>query len=373
MHQQKILRPENNYRELDGYFLDHGLRRPMLVCGKSIEKLPLWDYFLTLEQRLGVKAELFRDFTPNPAYESAVRGVGVFRRAGCDSVVAVGGGSAMDTAKCIKLWARTEGGGDFTERPAVHNDIPLVAVPTTAGTGSEATRYAIIYHKGEKLSVTHEDCIPSAVVLDPALLDTLPPYQRKATMLDALCHAVESYWSVNSDDESKGYAARAARMVFENLGAYMANTPEGNAGMLAASNLAGKAINITQTTAGHAMSYKLTGLYNLAHGHAAALCVCALWPYMLSHTSLCADARGEEYLKSMFSDLAGVMGCGTPEDAAGKFRATVDSLSLERPKAGEGDFETLKISVNPGRLKNNPVSLTEDAIDSLYREILGRR
>lgn len=102
-------------------------------------------------------------------------------------------------------------------------------------------------------------------------------------MLDALCHSMESFWSVNSTEESKQYSREAIQLMMKYKNAYLANEAIGNTAMLKAANIAGKAINITQTTAGHAMCYKLTSLYGIAHGHAAALCNAALWPYMAQH------------------------------------------------------------------------------------------
>ena len=146
-------------------------------------------------------------------------------------------------------------------------------MPTTAGTGSEATRYAVIYFDGEKQSISDYSCIPSAVLMDASVLKTLPIYQKKSTMMDAFCHAIESYWSVNSSEESRQYSRRAIQLIMENKDLYIGNDETGNTQMLKAAHLAGKAINLTQTTAGHAMCYKLTSLYGIAHGHAAALCV----------------------------------------------------------------------------------------------------
>lgn len=232
------------------------------------------------------------------------------------------------------------------------NAIPLLAVPTTAGTGSEATRYAVIYFEGEKQSVSHESCIPSAVLMDPSALRTLPEYQKKATMLDALCHAVESFWSIHSDEQSKAYARAAISRILENKDAYLANEEAGNSEMLQAAHLAGKAINITQTTAGHAMCYKITSLYGIAHGHAAALCVKALWPYMLEHPDQCTDPRGAQYLQTVFCELARAFGCDTPDQAMRKFQMLVEQLSLPVPQASGQELALLASSVNPVRLKN---------------------
>lgn len=102
------------------------------------------------------------------------RACGFSGRRSCDLIIAVGGGSAMDVAKCIKLYAYMDPGINYLEQKIVPNDIPLLAVPTTAGTGSEATRYAVVYYKGEKQSVCDESCIPSAVLMDASVLKTRP-------------------------------------------------------------------------------------------------------------------------------------------------------------------------------------------------------
>lgn len=135
----------------------------------------------------------------------------------------------------------------------IPNAIPFIAMPTTAGTGSEAIRYAVIYYEDAKQSITSESFIPETVLMDSNALKTRALYQKKATIMDALCHAIESFWSVNSIEESKGCSRTAIEGVLEHMDGYLANTEEGNAGMLRAAHAAGKAINITQTTVGHAM------------------------------------------------------------------------------------------------------------------------
>ena len=171
-------------------------------------------------------------------------------------------------------------------------------------------------------------------------------------------------------DESKEYSRKAVSGILENLDAYLANDKKANRAMMTAAHYAGKAINITQTTAGHAMCYKLTSLYNVAHGHAAALVDTKLFPYMVSHTADCVDPRGEEYLKNVFGEIASMLGCGNVDEACAKLQSVFDSLELKVPEAKEEDYAELKTSVNPVRLKNNPVKLTEESIESLYRIIL---
>ncbi len=370
---QRLLFREDGYKNLDAYIKGCGFKRILLVCGNSISRLKIGEYFNSLEERIGVQVVRFDGFEPNPSYDSVVKGVRLFRAKMCDAVFAVGGGSAIDVAKCIKLFAFLDPARNYLEQEIVPNDITLFAMPTTAGTGSEATRFAAIYYKGEKQSVSDPGCIPDTVLLDESTLETLPLYQKKATMLDALCHGVEAFWSVNSTEESRIYSREAIRLILTNKEGYLNNDKIGNSQMLKAANLAGKAINIAQTTAGHAMCYKLTGLYGVSHGHAAAMCVYELWPYMLSHLHRCVDLRGRAYLEGTFLQLAQVFGCDTPKEAAYIYQNFYDSLGLDKPVLRKStDYEILKRSVNPVRLKNNPVRLDPEAIDRLYHEILER-
>ena len=371
MGEQRILTAvDGRYEVLDQYFDEIGSRKVLLVCDSSIGFLAINNYFLELASRKGIEVVRFDDFVPNPLYESVVKGVRVLHETGCDSIAAVGGGSAMDVAKCIKLYSNMDDSINYLKQEIVANDIPFLAVPTTAGTGSEATRYAVIYYEGAKQSVTHESCIPGTVLMDSSVLATLPAYQKKSTMMDALCHAVESFWSVNSTDESKVYSREAIRAVMANMDRYLAGDEAAHAAMLRAANTAGRAINITQTTAGHAMCYKVTSLYGAAHGHAALLCDRVLFPWMLEHTDRCIDPRGEEYLKGVFEEITEAMGCPSPAAAAAKFEELRAALGLEVPEASEEEIEILSTSVNPVRLKNHPVALDEETIRELYRKIL---
>lgn len=344
----------------------------LLVCGESFRRQKLYGEICERVRMAGAKLTEFSEFAPNPRYESVVKGVRVFVERQCDFMIAAGGGSAIDVAKCIKLFWNMDENRNYLEQEITENAVPILAIPTTAGTGSEATRFAIIYYQGNKQSVSHASCIPEYVLLDASLLETLPDYQRKATMLDAFCHALESFWAVKSTEESRKYAAEAIRDLLKYQQAYLENTESGNEGMLRAANKAGYAINITQTTAGHAMCYKLTTRYGLAHGHAAALCVDVLWPYMNGHTEDCIDPRGRDYLTGMFRELAQVMGCATPKEAIQMYHDLLERLALPLPvRKSEEDMEILKKSVNPDRLKNNPVLLTEQILETLYRRILG--
>lgn len=337
---QTILSPKDDYLELDRLIQAHP--RVFLVCGGSARRLAVGRHLEALVEQGFVQTIRFSGFSPNPDWEDIEKGTALFRTADCGLIAAIGGGSAIDTAKCI--------------RRSAGRDVPLLAVPTTAGSGSEATHFAVAYRQGAKESV---DCgLPDLVLLDPSTLDTLPLYQRKATMLDALCHGIESFWSVQSTEESRAYSRRAIGQIMESYEGYLQNIPEGNARMLEAAHLAGKAINIARTTAGHAMCYQLTKLYGLAHGHAAALCVAKLWPWLLE---LGADLPAE---------LASAMGRGTQREGAERFQAILDGLGLETPACTEEELALLTASVNLERLKSFPRELTAKELEVLYRKIL---
>lgn len=370
---QRIITPGENYKGLDDWINETACKKILLVCDGSIWYQKEFNAHLEEIDKMGVEMIGFRDFQPNPLYENVQAGVKLFQEEGCDAIIAVGGGSAIDVAKCIKLYGKLPGDGEngsWLNAEYVANDIPFLAMPTTAGTGSEATRYAVIYYDGKKQSVTSESFIPDTVLMDANTLITLPLYQKKATMCDALCHAIESFWSVNSTEESKGFSKRAIELIMANMDGYLENTEEGRKNMLLAANTAGKAINITQTTAGHAMCYKITSLFGSSHGHAAILCDRVLFPWMLENTDKCIDPRGEQYLNSVLCEIGNAMGCETPGQAVEKLKSIFEALKLEVPTATEAQFEELKTSVNPVRLNNHPIALDVDTIDTLYHRIL---
>ena len=358
--EQRII---SQYSDLDEWLAS--VNRPLVVGSLK------WQ--TELYTHLHKNMVVFSDYQPNPLYENVQAGVKLFREEKCDSIIAVGGGSAMDVAKCIKLYGNCPGDGEngsWLNAEYIANNIRFLAIPTTAGTGSEATRYAVIYYERKKQSITSDSFIPDTVLMDPNTLITLPLYQKKATMCDALCHAIEAFWSVNSTNESKEYSRRAIELVIANIDAYLENTEEGRINMLLAANTAGKAINISQTTAGHAMSYKITSLFGTAHGHATMLCDRVLFPWMIENTDKCIDARGEQYLISVLFEISHAMGCDSPELASEKLKCIFEQFGFDIPTATEAQFEELKTSVNPTRLKNHPIALDVETIDVLYHRIL---
>ncbi len=343
--------------------------KTLLVCDNAFPQLSFNIYITNILD----SCVMFQDFSPNPLYDDIVKGVELLNEQECDFIVAVGGGSAIDVAKCIKLYCKMDHNHSYLGQRYEENGIPLIAIPTTAGTGSESTHFAVIYANGEKQSVCHDAILPSHVILEHYALNSLPVYQKKCTMLDALCQAIESWWSVNSTNESKLISKQAVKLIYESMTGYLNNTDLGNDSMLRAANLAGQAINITQTTAAHAMSYKLTSLYSIPHGHAAALCLPAVWRYMLENMDKCTELRGAQYLLGVFLEIAGALGCDTTERAIEWFETLLCDLKIAPPdKVSVGDTLALAASVNATRLKNNPISIDYAASVSLYDGILAK-
>ena len=341
-----------------------GAKHPLVVADGFFVKSGYAQVILS-----NLSYELFSDYEPNPKYEQALAGVQRFREMGCDALVSIGGGSAIDVAKCVKLFAPMDSDGiatRFVDMPFAYSRIPHVAVPTTAGTGSESTHFAVLYVDGKKVSVAQPCIHPDAVVLDSQVLMGLPPYQKKATLLDALAQAIESYWSRKSSEESRAYSQAAIPAILENVDAYLAGDPEAASKMALAANRAGKAINLTTTTAAHAMSYKITSLYGYAHGHAVAMCLPFCWRMLLerSDEAVCGKLAEIDVLVTGHDDAP--FGAGLDV-----FEKLFASLGLAKgPEKPGNHLDELVSSVNVERLSNFPVELSKDDLRSGYEQIL---
>ena len=346
---------------------DCALARPLVVA----------DGFLSrgaLESILGVGAwPVFSGYMPNPTYEQVLDAIKAYRDGGCDSVVSVGGGSAIDVAKCVSLWVCLPGDGSgrddrnprYCDVQAAFSPVRHVAVPTTAGTGSESTHFAVVYVDGEKRSIAAQCLQPDIALLVPDLLAGLPDKQRSSTMLDALCQAIESHWSVGSSEQSRTYSSRAIHLIMDSWIAYLKGDPVAARTMHIAANLAGKAINLTTTTLAHAMSYKLTSLYGIPHGHAVALCMPFAWETLLE--------RGDDVTQGLLREVDALM-CGdcAPRGAGlEEFRKVLAVAGTSVPEqVSEGDLGLLADSVNPQRMSNYPIKLSTDELSAAYRQVL---
>ena len=308
----------------------------------------------------------FSGFSPNPSYEQVVEGLKLFKSENCDSLISIGGGSAIDTAKNIKLFSQLDNSDvPYVKQNYIYSPIKHIAIPATAGTGSESTRYSVVYYNGEKCSVTHDCIVPEYVILDYTLLSTLPLFQKKCTMLDALSQCIEAIWSVNTNEKCRDYAVKGIKLILENIDDYLNGEKKASHLMQIASNYSGKAINISQTTAGHAMSYKLTSLYGIPHGYAVALCLSEIWRYMKENSD------DNKQLKESFEIINKAFNAKSTDEAIDEYVYIVkEKLCLESPKLQKSeDIEILTKSVNPVRLANNPIVPDEETIKKIYLSI----
>ena len=366
---QRIIEGKASYQKIGEVIGELGAKKFLLVYTEPVKYLPVWEYIHALD----TPAVEFCEFTSNPKYEEVEAGVELFNKEKCDAIVAIGGGSAIDVAKCIKLYCKMSKDTVYLKQEYTDTQVPLIAMPTTAGTGSESTPFAVIYYEGVKQSVKHASIIPDVAVLDSDVLIGLPIYQKKCTVLDALCQAIESWWSVYSTDESKAYSKQAIEKIMANVFEYVEeNTERARDEIMSAANLAGRAICITATTAPHAMSYKVTSLYGFPHGHAVAVNLHRVWRYMLENPDECIDKRGADYLLATFNDIANAMGYHSAEEACLGFEQMLERLDIRDPKdeCKESAARILTDAVNVERLGNNPVRLDKDAIYKIYMEIL---
>ena len=302
---------------------------------------------------------VFSGYHPNPEMRDAAPGAEMFRKEMCDGIVSLGGGSAMDSAKAVKaILCAGSVEKALKSELGEKNDIPHIAIPGTAGTGAEATQNAVVYLENKKISLSHPALLPDGVILDAELLVSLPVYHKKSAALDALSQGIESYWCRNATEDSRVHAYLAILGVLDNLKAYLADDPHAAEEMLDASYQSGKAIQITRTTAAHAMSYQLTKQLGLAHGHACMVTLPVLWEAM----------QDREEMQDCLSDLCGKMRLSNPQLVPKLLRGILFDLEMDIPDMPDGEtLDTLASSVDPVRLGNHPVKMSTDDIREIYR------
>lgn len=306
----------------------------------------------------------FCDFSENPKFEDVERGLEMFRTDSFDAVVAIGGGSALDIAKLVNVLAFQSAlpsqviRGEASTRPV---GLPLIALPTTAGSGSEATHFAVAYIDRVKYSVASPAMLPAVAIVDSKLTYSLSPEMTAVTGLDAFAQAVESYWSIRSTDESKQLARQAIPLILEHLPvAVKAPTPVARDAMSRAAHLAGRAINISRTTGPHAVSYSLTSFYGVPHGQAVCL---TLGDFLVFNEQVTpetvSDTRGASYVRETLRDLIKMLGAHTAVEAARRIREFVSDLGLLPSLTSLGVPRTdladrILANVNTERMANNP-------------------
>lgn len=350
------------------------VRKVLLVTGnKSFELSGARKFFDKLSSSLEIN--YFTDFTSNPKIEDVYKGMQLYREIKPDIVVAVGGGSVIDMAKLV-------GGlsvqSDFPEAYICKGERlqklpkPLVAVPTTVGSGSEATHFAVVYVDKKKYSLAHPYIYPAYTIVDPMLAQSLPSKIAVCSGLDALSQAIESFWSVNSTEESKQKSLRALKLLYQALPGVLKDPDISVYTDLAlGAHLAGQVIDVTKTTACHALSYPLTSHFGIPHGCAVASFLIPVYEFNSRVTvSDCNDLRGSAYVRAVCADLNKALGGVEEASFSSSMKALFHRLGISPSFNGFGVnvnsyLDVLLSTINLQRLSNNPRSFNTSSIRSL--------
>jgi alcohol dehydrogenase class IV len=318
---------------------------------------------------------VFDDFEANPGIEAIDRAITARRQCGADAVIGAGGGTAIDIAKIVNVLSRESSPAlSFVtkEKNITKQGTPLIAIPTTAGTGSEATCFAALYVDKKKHSLEHAYLLPDYAIVDPALTESMPEKLTAVTGLDALCQGIESYWSVRSTEESMGFATEAIRLALRYIErAVKSPDKESREGMSLAAHLSGKAINISKTTGPHAFSYYFTAHHGTSHGHAVGLTLGNFIVYNSTVTEEdVADERGIGHVKRVMEDLFMLLGVTGADAAREKILSLMKEIGLAMSPTDIGfsvehEMEAFLSEVNIERLENNPRKVTKDAMPGL--------
>lgn len=319
----------------------------LLVRGnQSFIKSGAKDAFTNIFDKYNVVE--FSDFSVNPKLEEANHGYDLFKSNNIDIIIAIGGGSVIDTAKIIKYLAIQENSKNI--------NIPFIVAPTTAGTGSEATHFAVVYIDGVKDSWAHDALIPTVAIVDADLLNGQSKYQIAVSGLDAFAQGVESFWSVNATEESKDYSEKAIKLMWDNLENAVSGSKEALKKITEGSNWAGKAINISKTTAAHALSYSLTSEFNIPHGHAVSLFL----PYFITYNFYLKNKNSDSHSnnKDILEKLMKLFSIEDVFKLEENVKNFISNLGVEinflKMGITKDDLMTTLNSANPERLRNNP-------------------
>lgn len=340
-----------------GKILNNDVKRLFIVTGRqsyqSVKQL-IQPYF---ENK---KITFF--YNEGSGLEDIQNGCDALEKSNADIIIAIGGGANLDLAKLINTFVLISHDKHINViKGAIEikkKKMRLIAIPTTAGTGSEATSFSVVYLGLDKFSVVSEYLLPDFAFADYALVRKAPKYLRACTAFDALSQSIESYWSVGATRHSMINAKEAIRYIAHNI---IGNVLDGDRisteNIVYAAYLSGKAINISKTTAPHALSYYLTAKYKIPHGHAVALTLGMIGELNFKSNNIDAVNRMFE-----ISKLLKIQPSNFSNYWYDLMRSCGLEVKLQKFGITKSDLTTIIDRVNLERLKNHPITLNKNDI-----------
>ena len=346
-----------SYRKIQNILQKNGIKRVFLVTNKNSFSDGGVSHYI-LQALDGCEYVRFSDFRINPQFEDARKGIESVLEFKPDLIIGVGGGSAMDMSKLIHHLSAYRSFDKETIISGLQdntNKTQLMLIPTTSGSGSEATRFAVVYIDGKKYSLAHRSVLPDYAVVDGLLTEKLPADVTAYTGIDAIAQAIESYWANGANEESKSYALKALGYLVPSICDVVSKpTLELREKMAIGAFYAGKAINISKTTLVHAFSYYLTTEYGFPHGQAVGI----VMPYFLV-----ANTKDKD-----ITPILEIFEVKSPLELKARFIAIMKEIGLYQSLEDiiQADMEDFISAVNMERLKNNPVAFTREQFISLF-------
>lgn len=320
---------------------------------KSYELCGAQSRLNSILKKVGVQIFEFHDFEENPKIEDLDRGLLQLRVYHPDLILAIGGGSVLDMAKLLRFFYSYSGNKIGRVFEKIENLLPLIVIPTTAGTGSEATSFAVLYKNKVKYSVSHEDILPEIAFIDPYFTYNISRYLTACTGFDALAQAIEAYWNLNATNESDVFAVKAIKLLWPNLPLAVNNpTKEVRNSMSEGAYWAGCAINITKTTAPHAFSYPFTTYYGYPHGHAVAL----TFPFFMEYNVVSILLKHGTVFDKMIR-LMEILNITNVNECKSLLCDYIENIGLDLKLPANFDHRIILSNINVQRLSNNPVRI----------------
>lgn len=350
-----------------------GIQKVLIVTDPGVLKANLHENLVSSLNQENIEYQIFSEVEPNPRDTTCEKAAQIAKEFEINAVIGIGGGSSLDTAKCVSFLLTNPGRvKDYNGKDKVKNEpIPMIAIPTTAGTGSEVTANAAITdsEKHIKMSVRSPKIIPSLAVLDPELLATLPQHVAAFSSMDALIHAIESFLSRSANSFSDFFNLRAIELLSKYIRPFYAepSNTEAAGNMLLGSMLAGLGISNTGTGNAHALGRALGGDYDMAHGLACSV----VFPHVMKFNAMARPDKFVQIAMAMDLPIEGLSEKEICEKVVEEMFVLLNELKIPTKlgdlKVTRESFEHMA-SVAINNVKPNPRKTTEADLIRLFEE-----